>query len=117
VSRAGRDPELWIALVEGFAEDVAYGSETVNQAVVRDELGRIGPSGIPGDSTFYKSADNYLIAWQVCKYTAEKYGQAKLIALYSYYEDHTGDGVSDVLGVSADQFTADFLAYVKKQVG
>jgi hypothetical protein len=106
---------LW--LVEGFAEYVAYGSETVNATAVGQELRRVAPTGLPADNTFYDSADNYLVGWQACRYTAEKYGQAKLIALYSYYHDQSGDGISSVLGVSDTQFTSDFLSYVKKQEG
>jgi hypothetical protein len=48
---------------------------------------------------------------------AERYGQDRLIALYSYFQEHGGDidtALSRTLGLSTAQFTAAWLAYLDR---
>jgi hypothetical protein len=105
---------LW--LVEGIAEYVAYSTREVSDVAIGGELRRVTvPKSLPADSTFYDSADNYLLAWLASRQIAQKYGQSKLIALYSYFGG-AGTSVDSalraVLGVTLDQFTAQWHAHL-----
>jgi len=50
------------------------------------------------------------------KLIAQKYGQAKALALYDYFHDHTDVdlGFQQVLGTSFSAFTQAWLAYLDK---
>jgi hypothetical protein len=111
---------LW--LVEGIAEYVGYRTGQVDDVAVGGVVRQIGvPAALPGDGTFYDKADNYLMAWLACRLIAQRYGRARLIALYAYF--HDGDspsvdgGLRRVLGVSLAQFTAAWRAYLKRLTG
>ena len=73
-------------------------------------------SSLPTDSAFYDSADNYILGWLAVKLIAQKYGQAKAIAFYEYFQNHSDIGLAfhEVLGTSRDQFVKDWLAYLKQ---
>jgi hypothetical protein len=115
-----RRTPLW--LVEGFAEYVGYRTGQVNDVAVGAALRHIDvPHALPSDDTFYDSADNYLVAWLVCRLIGQRYGQAKLLKLYAYFNDDTSAdleaGLRQVLGVSLEQFNAAWQAYLAKLAG
>jgi hypothetical protein len=107
---------LW--LVEGFAEYVAYANEDVSVFFVRESLHRIAtaPTALPEDGSFYDSADNYLLGWLACRLIAQKYGPAKLLALYDFFAKDTGldSGLRVVLGTDTGAYTSAWLAYLKQ---
>ncbi len=93
---------LW--LVEGFAEYVAFKPEQVRASWLRKELAAV-PAGLPANGTFYSDALNYVAAWQACRMIAERYGEAKLMALYEAFREDPSveSAVKRTLGV--DQAT------------
>ena len=111
------DPQatpVW--LVEGMAEYVAFRGEEVSDVAIGGELRRITISkSLPADDTFYDNPDNYLLAWLACRDIAQKYGQSKLIALYSYFHGrgrNVDSALRTVLGVTLSQFTAQWHTYL-----
>lgn len=114
----GRDTPLWLA--EGFAEYVAYKGGKLSAAEIRRRLNGVSVSGdIPSDYNFYSNAGNYAAAWLACRMIAERYGEAKLIELYSEFTaaGHSSrpiDVVPRVLGVSLATLTTDWNAYAAK---
>lgn len=105
---------LW--LVEGVAEYAAYHTQQVDDAAVGGELRRVSmPKALPDDKTFDDDPDNYLLSWLAVREIAQRYGQGKLIALYSYFHGRgtSVDGaLRTVLGVTLDQFTAQWRGYL-----
>jgi len=103
-------------LVEGMAEYVAYATEYVPAELPGEYARHVSATALPGDETFYDSADNYTLAWLAVKLIAQKYGQAKALALYDYFHDHTDVdlGFQQVLGTSFSAFTQAWLAYLDK---
>jgi ABC-type sugar transport system substrate-binding protein len=75
----------------------------------------VSGSALPADRSFYNSADNYLLGWLACRLIAQKYGQAKLIALYDWFKDHddADAGFTAVLGVSRSAFVSAWQSYLK----
>lgn len=78
---------LWIS--EGFAEYVAHRGTTRSFAAIAPTLTaelRAGsvPTDLPTDALFRgeRAATAYELAWAVCAYLAEKYGEQRLVALY-----------------------------------
>lgn len=101
---------LW--LVEGFAEYVAYKSEGVSAAFVKRSLeGLPAPTGLP-PTNFYADPRNYVLGWLACRMIAERYGEAKLIALYE--GSRNGSAIKQVLGVDASDLAGQFVSYVAK---
>ena len=108
---------LW--LVEGIAEYVAITTGKLSDATLAYRLQQVGfPTALPKDGTFYDVGyPNYVYASLACRYLVSKYGKAKLVALYNYYDLHnasTDGGLSAVLGVDEATFTAGYLAYLHK---
>jgi hypothetical protein len=111
---------LW--LVEGIAEYVGYRTGEVNDVAVGGALHQVGiPDALPTDDTFYEKADNYLTAWLACRMIVQRYGQAKLLALYAYFDGGgsvtVDSGLRQVLGLSTAQFTSAWQAYLRKLRG
>ncbi|HKT00098.1 MAG TPA: hypothetical protein VJT31_11245 [Rugosimonospora sp.] len=111
-----RDTPIW--LVEGTAEYVGYNTGPVDDVAVGGVLRRIGiPGLLPDDAGFYDKADNYLVAWLACRLIAQRYSQAKLIALYGFFHDggsvSVDNGLRSTLGLSLDQFTAAWRSYLQ----
>ncbi len=106
---------LW--LVEGIAEYVAYDTGKVPTANIKYWLNHYGyPTGVPGDSNFYADGYvSYLHSALACRYVASKYGKAKLLALYHYFENSSSEstGIQSVLGVSSSAFDSGYVSYVK----
>jgi hypothetical protein len=101
-------------LVEGMAEYVAFATEDMPDAVVRQYARHISATALPTDQGFYDSGDNYLLAWLAVKLIALRYGQAKVFALYEWFKDHSGAdaGLKAVLGTSLTGFTSAWQAYL-----
>jgi len=101
-------------LIEGMAEYVAFASENVSGSFPARAARRVPRDALPADRSFYDSAENYLLAWLACRFIAQKYGQAKLVALYDWFADHqgTGSGFQAVLGTSEDAFTSAWQAHL-----
>jgi hypothetical protein len=111
---------LW--LVEGIAEYVGYRTGEVDDVAIGGALRQVAvPDALPGDDEFYEKADNYLTAWLACRLIAQRYGQAKLLALYAYFHDGgsatVDSGLRKVLGVSTAQFTGAWQAYLRRLRG
>jgi Peptidase MA superfamily len=102
-------------LIEGTAEYVAFASEKVSDAFVTQAANHVSGSTLPADRSFYDSADNYLLGWLACKLIAQKYGQAKLIALYDWFQDHSDEdgGFRAALGISYSAFLGTWQNYLK----
>ncbi len=108
------DTPLW--LVEGIAEYVAKDTGHVSDSELHYELLHLGyPTELPDDKTFYSVGyPNYLYSSQACRYIANKYGKAKLLALYTYF-NHSSDeetAVESTLGVTEQQLTTGWLAFL-----
>jgi hypothetical protein len=105
---------LW--LVEGTAEYVAKDTGKVPDSEIHYELLRYGfPTQLPEDDSFYSGGyRNYLYASQLCRYIATRYGKAKLLALYGYFQNSSDveTGVESTLGISVQQLTSGWISYV-----
>jgi peptidase MA superfamily protein len=103
-------------LVEGIAEYVAYATETISDTLPAQLARRVKATDLPSDSSFYSSADNYVLGWLAVKHIAEKYGADKMFAFYKYFQDGSDvdAGFHSVLGTSLAAFTQDWLAYLDK---
>jgi hypothetical protein len=104
-------------LIEGMAEYVAYATEQVSPAFPGAAARHVASaSALPDDNSFYSSADNYILGWLAVKLIAQKYGQAKAVAFYEFFNHGEGEdaGFREVLGTSRDQFVKDWLDYLKK---
>lgn len=111
---------LW--LVEGTAEYVGYQTGEVDDAALATVLRRLGvPDALPADTTFYDHPDDYVLAWLACRMIAQRYGQARLTALYAYFNGGTsvsvGDALRQVLGMSTAQFVGAWQAYLRSLSG
>jgi hypothetical protein len=104
-------------LVEGIAEYVAWDTGKLPGSDIHYWLNRYGfPTALPDDDGFYDGGyRNYLHSALACRYIASKYGKAKLLALYHYFEQHAdqASGIQSILGVSEAQFTSAWISYTK----
>ncbi|MDI2126116.1 hypothetical protein [Yinghuangia seranimata] len=125
-------------LSEGFADYVGYlnSGQTIRSAApelrrdVRD--GRV-PQTLPSDQQFETTQDAlpqaYEMGWLACRMVAERWGQAKLVALYREVGEAPPDGTGapdqntrmtgafvQTLGISPDEFTKAWVQYVRAQV-
>jgi hypothetical protein len=101
-------------LVEGFAEYVPYKTEDVPSSWLHRVLNGVTVDELPDDQTFYGEPRNYVTAWLACRLIAEKYGEGKLIKLYSWFKngETPSDAIGQVLGTSEESFTAQWRQYV-----
>lgn len=105
-------------LVEGFAEYVAYKARSLSASSMRRALGDLRTDGgLPEDATFYNDPTNYVKGWLACKMLAEKYGEAKLLALYEAYPSRTAadTALGSVLGITDDTLDGQWRDYVARQ--
>ena len=105
-------------LVEGFAEYVAYKGMNVSTTWVKRALGDLSlADGLPRDDAFYSKPGNYVAAWLACRMIAERYGQAKLIALYEGFQrmSSTDSLFPETLGVDRSTVETQWREYVQKQ--
>jgi hypothetical protein len=105
---------LW--LVEGMAEYVAYATDPVSDGVTAQYARRVSATDLPTDTTFYDSADNYVLGWLAVKLIAQKYGVDKAFALYHYFSraSDVDAGFQSVLGISEAAFVQAWLGYLAK---
>jgi hypothetical protein len=105
---------LW--LVEGFAEYVAYKPEAVSNLFAKRALATYATSLTPPGTDFYDDGRKYVLGWLACRMIAQKYGEAKLIALYEAYRDSAAatDAMEAVLGMDETSFNLQYASYVAK---
>lgn len=106
-------------LVEGFAEYVAYKGETIAASAIRRSLHGTQPTErLPADGTFYDEPGNYVTSWLACRMLVERYGEAKVIALYTAFQQQ-GDqetNLNAILGLGIAGLTTQWREYVKKRL-
>jgi hypothetical protein len=115
----------WLA--EGFADYSGYLDSGVSARAAASELvkdireGKL-PTELPSDDRFTTTrkdlAQAYEMGWLACRYIAEKYGRAKLVAFYRAVgrgPDETSiDGAFEtVLNTTEPQFTAQWRSYLR----
>jgi hypothetical protein len=119
-------PPIWLS--EGFADYVAYQATPVPTTIVASDIlddvrdGNM-PKHLPNDADFDASrgdiAAAYESAWLACRMVAERYGEKKLVTLYSSLVDSSGPGWPqesvDVLGIGQKQITQDWKAYLRQK--
>jgi hypothetical protein len=106
-------------LVEGFAEYVSYKGAEIVQSRLRQALRGVATEDLHAGDKFYDEPMNYITAWLACRMIAEKYTEAKLIALYEKFQ-HTSvedSVIQEVLGIPRAQLVKDWQDYVAKQRG
>lgn len=134
--RASTPRQVAIWLSEGFADYVGYsGLGLPRTEVASDVLGLVrrgtGPKALPDNEAFDPTHSTigpaYSASWLACSLIADRYGQAKLIALYRAAsgatkargvtaemsaEEATTQAFPAVLGVSQAAFTKTWLRYL-----
>ncbi len=127
-TRASSAQPVPIWLSEGFADYVAYQATPVPTVIVASDViadihdGK-GPKHLPDDADFDASrgdiAASYESAWLASRMIAEKYGEKKLVQLYSALSDSAGPGwpdeTVDVLGITKAQLVRDWKAYLREK--
>jgi hypothetical protein len=110
----GRRTPRW--LVEGIAEYVSYRGERPPAAWVSGVLADADADGeLPGDDTFYRDGANYAASWVACKMVADRYGEARLFALFEAARDGDVDAAARrVLGVGLAELTAQWRQHVQR---
>jgi hypothetical protein len=105
---------LW--LVEGFAEYVAYKSEQVSGLFVKRTIQGYPTGTEPPSVDFYGDGRNYVLGWLACRMIAQKYGEAKLVALYETFQPgrNVGDEIKRVLGVDQSTLNGLYVSYVDR---
>ena len=140
LTRTATAPDTPAWLSEGFADYVAYrdAGVPVHQAA-RGLLDRVRrgevPSSLPSAGDFSDRAElddsrpsgdeAYQAAWLACRTVADRYGEARLVALYRAYGQHyrggalppaDGDGiVRSVLGLSEDELVAQWRSDLRRE--
>ncbi|MDG4532241.1 basic secretory family protein [Streptomyces sp. AV19] len=117
---------MWLS--EGFADWVAYRGSRRTPRQVAPELARSvassgAPRGLPADADFGftgepgRLARAYEGGWLACRMVAERWGEGRLVDFYRAVGAKRGSverGLSDVLGVSVQEFTERWRAYAGK---
>jgi hypothetical protein len=117
---------LWLS--EGLADWIGYRGTGQTPKEVAPELsrdvaaGRL-PDALPSDADFGTTANglaqSYEGAWLACRLIADRWGDAKLLALYRA----AGDGATAdaamrrTLGIGLEDFTARWRAYAERELG
>jgi hypothetical protein len=123
---------LWLS--EGYADWVGYRDTGRTPAEAAPELqhavtdGTV-PAALPTDADFGFSGDANRLAtayeggWLACRMIAERWGEVKLDAFYRAVGEHkerpgaVEGALKSVLGTTLPQFTADWRAYLRSQLG
>nr|WP_202885589.1 hypothetical protein [Kribbella sandramycini] len=120
---------LWLA--EGFADYVAFEAVPVQDESAAKELlkavraGRV-PTALPDTKAFAASSSSlpeaYESAWLACRLIAEREGEEKLVKFYrAVHTSRSADGLSDAfkthLGMTEQQFVAEWQKYLKELAG
>ncbi|MEU7020999.1 hypothetical protein ABZ990_10145 [Streptomyces sp. NPDC046203] len=123
---------LWLS--EGFADWAAYRGSGRTPAAAAPELarevlaGRV-PAALPDDKDFAfgggagELARAYEGGWLACAMIADKWGETELTAFYGAVGSHkeragaVEKALNDVLGVTPEEFTARWRAYLGERLG
>ena len=121
-----RDTRTPIWLVEGLADYVGYKdtSVPVRDAAkeLRGDLAASGlPAALPDRDQFAGSSGGlpqaYEEAWLACRMIAERYGEPALVRLYhAAGQQDQNTALRSVLGLTTDQFTAQWRDYMRQQL-
>ncbi|MFG3344917.1 hypothetical protein ACGF1Z_07605 [Streptomyces sp. NPDC048018] len=131
-SRTTGATPVWLS--EGFADWVAYRGTGRTAAQAAPELARAvrageGPAELPDDKAFAFGGDAEALArayesgWLACALIADRWGEARLTAFYRAVGAHPArDGavekaLADVLGITPEEFTARWRAYLAERLG
>ncbi|MEH0579822.1 MULTISPECIES: hypothetical protein [Streptomyces] len=123
---------LWLS--EGYADWVGYRDTGRTPAEAAPELqhtvnGGSVPAALPTDDDFGFSGDASRLAaayeggWLACRMIAGRWGEVKLDAFYRAVGEHdkrpgaVEGALKSVLGTTLPQFTADWQAYLRAQLG
>jgi hypothetical protein len=108
------DTPLW--LVEGFAEYVAYKPERVSGLFAKRALDGYPTGAAPPSGNFYADGRNYMLGWLACRMIAQRYGEAKLVALYDAFQTRSSaaEEIRRVLGVDQATLNGQYVDYVEK---
>jgi hypothetical protein len=120
---------LWLA--EGFADYVAFTAVPVQDESAAKELfkavraGKV-PTTLPTPEAFAASSSDlpqaYESAWLACRLIAEREGQSKLVKFYrTVHTSKSPTGLADafksVLGMTEQEFVAEWQQYLKRLAG
>jgi hypothetical protein len=120
---------LWLA--EGFADYVAFTAVPVQDESAAKELfkavraGKV-PATLPTPEAFAASSADlpqaYESAWLACRLIAEREGQSKLVKFYrTVHTSKSPTGLADafksVLGMTEQEFVAEWQQYLKRLAG
>ena len=102
-------------LIEGFAEYTAYLGQPGDRGVSREVVdaaaaGQLMPY-LPSSIDFYSDGNNYDRSWLLCLYIGQRYGAAKVTALYEFPASTGGTdpgeaarlAIRSVLGITQEQ--------------
>lgn len=123
---------LWLS--EGYADWVGYRGSGRSAAQAAPELQRAVvdgevPAALPADRDFGFAGDAgrlaraYESGWLACRMIAERWGEARLRAFYRAVGTHAQragaveDALRTVLGVTVEDFTAQWREYLRVQLG
>ncbi|MFI2436956.1 hypothetical protein [Streptomyces sp. NPDC018693] len=123
---------LWLS--EGYADWVGYRDTGRGPAEAAPELGRAVtedrvPAGLPADEEFGFGGDATRLAqayeggWMACRMIADRWGEDRLDAFYRAVGAHgkragaVEGALRDVLGMSLEDFTAEWRRYLVAQLG
>ncbi|MFF7880237.1 hypothetical protein ACH40F_02200 [Streptomyces sp. NPDC020794] len=123
---------LWLS--EGFADWVGYrgGGRTATQAAPELERAVLDghvPAALPDDKDFGFTGDAARLArayeggWMACRLIADHWGEVRLNEFYRAVGDHkkragaVEGALRDVLHTTPEQFTQQWRAYLKAQLG
>ncbi|WP_199836945.1 MULTISPECIES: hypothetical protein [unclassified Streptomyces] len=133
-TRAHTTPSTPVWLSEGFADWIAYRDADRTPAQAAPELRRAVQDGeppvrLPEDADFAFGGDAQALAkayeggWLACEMVAERWGEEGLAAFYRAVGAHPGregaveNALHDVLDTTPEEFTEDWRAYVREQLG
>ncbi|MCX4761372.1 hypothetical protein OG562_10355 [Streptomyces sp. NBC_01275] len=133
-TRAHTDAATPLWLSEGYADWVGYRGTGRTPGEVAPELQHTvaegnAPAELPTDADFGFTGDADRLArayeggWLACRLIAERWGEVKLDAFYRAVGEHqeragaVEDATKSVLGVSLEDFTADWRDYLEAQLG
>ncbi|GAB2839851.1 hypothetical protein GCM10027074_02780 [Streptomyces deserti] len=133
-TRAHTSPATPLWLSEGYADWVGYRGSGRTPAQAAPELARAVSQGrvpdrLPEDEDFGFSGDGNRLArayeggWMACRLIAERWGEARLREFYravGAHEKRAGaveDALSEVLGTTPEEFTAQWRDFLRAQLG
>ncbi|THA35882.1 hypothetical protein E6R18_02945 [Streptomyces sp. A1277] len=131
-TRTSAATPTWLS--EGFADWAAYRDQERTAEEIAPELADAvragdGPAALPEDDDFAFAGDAARLAkayeggWLACELIAGHWGEAKLFAFYRAVGGHRArdgaveDALHEVLGTTAQDFTARWRVYLRDRLG